>query len=204
MFTGLVRGVGRVRGIAPSPDGVRLTIDPPAGLAAPQVGASIALDGCCLTLAEAVGEGGAWAFDVVPQTLDVTTLGGLEEGRGVNIEPSLRAGDELGGHMVQGHIDGRGEVTNIETTDQWRITFRVDPALMPMLVPKGSVCVAGVSLTVASVDAQACAFDVALIPTTLRETTLGDLRVGHEVNIETDIFARTIVQYLRHYAGGKA
>ncbi|MEO0512839.1 MAG: riboflavin synthase [Planctomycetota bacterium] len=206
MFTGLVRGVGVVRGVAETEAGGRLEIEPPPRLASPSVGDSIAIDGCCLTLAEPAGE--RWAFDAVPQTLGVTSLGRVEEGDRVNIEPSLKAGDELGGHIVQGHVDGLAEVISVKNRGEWRVRFRPPAELAPMIVPKGSVCLAGVSLTIAEVDASPSSspssrpewFEVVLIPTTLAETNLEALVPGQAVNIETDVFARTIVHYLRHFS----
>lgn len=201
MFTGLVRGIGRVHAIERRGSGVRLEIEAPDALATPAAGDSIAVMGCCLTLAQPASNR-IWAFDVIAQTLRETTLGGLTPGSPVNVEPSLRAGDELGGHMVQGHIDGVGEVVSVQTGDDWRVRVRPPAGMMPLMVPRGSVCLDGVSLTLAEVDVAAREIEVALIPTTLRETTLDGLSVGDRVNLESDMMARTVLNYVRHYAAG--
>lgn len=199
MFTGLVRAVSRVRSADRNPDGLRLVLEAPGSLPEPLPGDSIAVMGCCLTLAEPV-QNGNWAFDVIPQTLSATTLGTFEPGKSVNIEPSLRAGDELGGHMVQGHIDGIGHVVGVEEGSDWRIRVRPMPDQIPLMVPRGSVCLDGVSLTIAELDEDAGEFEVALIPTTLHETTLDALSAGDKVNLETDMMARTVFQHMRHFA----
>lgn len=209
MFTGLVRGIGRVREITGTDQAKRLVIDPgplgataagDSGVSTPRrAGDSVAIDGCCLTLATEPGPD-AWAFDVIAQTLSLTTLGDLMVRDPVNLEPSLRGGDELGGHMVQGHIEGVGDVTHVQQGEDWRVTIRVPETLMPMMVPKGSVSIAGVSLTLAGVDPEQNTVTVALIPTTLRETTMGDYEPGTRCNIETDMLARTVINYMDHYA----
>ena len=196
MFTRLVQGVGSVAESRRGAQGDRLVIEPgdwPAAGLAP--GESISVSGVCLTLAAPVDErgGAAMTFDVVPETLSKTTLGRLGVGSRVNLERSLAAGDLLGGHFVQGHVDGVGTVEHVDA--EWRVRVRPPAELMAFMTPKGSVCVEGVSLTIASVDRDA--FEVALIPTTLAKTTLGALKAGAEVNIETDILARTVVHYLK-------
>jgi riboflavin synthase len=202
MFTGLVQAVGRVAEISPMGGGVRLLIDLREWDYRPEPGESICVSGCCLTVVEASGgSSGTLAFDVVPETLSKTTLGWWFEGSWVNLERSMRAGDLMGGHMVQGHVDGVGTVEHVERGEDWRVTVRPPPGLMPYLVPKGSICIDGVSLTVADVDPGAGVFDVALIPVTLDRTTLRDLAPGAGVNLEADVLAKTIVQYMRHYTG---
>lgn len=201
MFTGLVQAVGTVLSVQPERAGVRLVVDAGAWPHRPEVGESICVSGCCLTLAAPLSEtGGRLAFDVVPETLRMTTLGGLKNGSRVNLERSLAVGDLVGGHSVQGHIDGVGTVDRVTENGECRVTVRAPSDLMAYIVPKGSVAVDGVSLTVAAVDPARETFDVALIPTTLAKTTLGELRVGGRCNLETDILARTVVNYLKHYA----
>lgn len=210
MFTGLVQAVGRVVEARPGTGGtVRLVVDGCGWPHRPELGESIAVNGCCLTVAEA-GAAGTIAFDVVQETLRRTTLGGLRAGSAVNLERSLAAGDLMGGHTVQGHIDGVGVVERVQTVGEWRVTIRPPGALMPYLAPKGSVAVDGVSLTVAGVTVERGGeqpegtFEVALIPTTLERTTLRDLKPGDRCNLESDILARTVVHYLRHFGGGGA
>jgi riboflavin synthase len=140
-------------------------------------------------------------FDVVPETLARTTLGGLAAGSRVNLERAATAATLMGGHVVQGHVEGVGEVRAVRTEGEWRVTIKVPNELMPCITPKGSIAVEGVSLTVASVDVTASTLDVALIPTTLEVTTLGGLKPGSRVNLETDIMARTIVHYMRNFTG---
>ena len=195
MFTGIVRHVGLVRSAAPAAGGARLVIDlgPLAqGLA---LGDSVAVDGACLT-ATAI-DGAVVSFDVVAETLAKTTLGALTAGGRVNLERALSVAASLDGHFVQGHVDGVATVKSI-TPDAW--TFAAPRELAAQLVPKVSVAVAGVSLTV--VDAGAASFSVALIPTTLGETTLGEIRVGQAVNIETDVIGKYVMRYLRNLSGG--
>ncbi len=199
MFTGLVQAVGRIAGLEARGTGSRLTIDAAGWDHRPSPGDSISVSGCCLTLAEPPGP--RLAFDVVPETLRMTTLGGLAPGAAVNLEHAARADSLLGGHVVQGHVDGIGEVERVTANGEHRVRLRVPPALMEFMTPKGSVCIDGVSLTLAAVDVPANAIEVALIPTTLDKTTLGALNSGDRCNIETDIFARTVVHWLRHFRG---
>jgi riboflavin synthase len=182
MFTGLIREVGRVVSFA---DG-RLTI---ASAQEAELGDSIAIDGVCLTVV--AHEEGTLAFQAVPETLARTSLGTLEAGSRVNLEPALRVGDALGGHYVQGHVDGVGHVRSVETEGA-DVVVRVDapPELLRYLVEKGSVTVEGVSLTVAGVDERG--FSVALIPHTLAETTLDALAAGDPVNLEVDVLAKYV------------
>lgn len=184
--------MGRVVELAESPAGRRLRIDP-GGLAGPfQEGESIAVSGCCLTL---VGTETPLTFDVVGETLARTTIGGLSAGDRVNLERSVRPETLMGGHIVQGHVDGVGEVVRVQDDPQdWRLTLRSPADLLPCIVPKGSVTVEGVSLTIARVEGDI--LEIALIPTTLERTTLGALASGDRCNIETDIVARTVVHWL--------
>ncbi|MCC7146691.1 MAG: riboflavin synthase [Phycisphaeraceae bacterium] len=201
MFTGIVLGLGRVAAITPQPFGARLAIDPQSVPIHAQPGDSICVSGCCLTLAPSQGDRpGALAFDVIQETLAKTMLGTLKVGHPVNLEPSLTANTPLGGHFVQGHVDGVGQIARVQAgAEEYRITIRPPAELLPYIVPKGSVAIAGVSLTIASVTSDS--FDVALIPTTLRLTTLGAAQAGAPVNLETDIVAKTIVHWLRTQLG---
>lgn len=205
MFTGIIRARGRLQSVDPSPAGKRLRVDPGGWDHRPGPGDSICVSGCCLTLAEPVGADGVLAFDAIPETLAKTTLGGLAAGDEVNLEASMTASTPMDGHVVQGHVEGVGEVTGLTTEGEWRIRITPPADLMPCMVPKGSVTVDGVSLTIAAVDAGTPGregwFEVALIPTTLELTTLGSLGVGSSVNLETDVLARTVVHVMRHYAG---
>jgi riboflavin synthase len=201
MFTGLVQAMGTVAAVERrATGGVRFLVDPRGWTHRPASGESISVSGCCLTLAEPLAAtGGRLAFDVVPETLIKTTLGTLKEGSGVNLERSLMASDLMGGHVVQGHVDGVGVMERLEVGEDHRITVRPPPDLMPYIVPKGSICIDGVSLTVARVDPETGTFGVALIPTTLALTTLGRTNSGDRCNLEADIMAKTIVHYLRHF-----
>jgi len=196
MFTGIVRHVGQVRSTAPTATGARLTIDlgPLAdGLA---LGDSVAVDGACLTATSL--DGANVSFDAVAETLAKTTLGSLKAGSRVNLERAMGVGATLDGHIVQGHVDGVARVKAV-TSAVW--TFSAPRELAEQIVPKGSVAVTGVSLTV--VDAGTDSFSVALIPTTLAETTLGELRVGQAVNIETDVIGKYVMRYLQNLGGAR-
>jgi riboflavin synthase alpha subunit len=196
MFTGIVQFMGVVRAIRRGSAAARLVLDAP-GLPRPLViGSSIAVNGVCLTVT--AFDDSRIEFDVIPETLSRSTLGALAAGAAVNLEPSLRAGDPLDGHMVQGHVDGVGVVRSIESgTGGHVVTFEAGEELMPFVIPKGSIALDGVSLTVASVAGNR--FSVALIPTTLGATTLSQWRVGQRVNVETDILARTVVSTLKRW-----
>jgi len=202
MFTGIIKAVGVVRSVQTAPGGVRLVVDAP-GLARPLArGASIAVDGACLTVVES--DARLISFDVVGETLRSSTLGSFRPGRRVNLEPSLRLGDPMDGHQVQGHVEGVGRVRRVRTDGgRWKVTISADRALMPAIIPKGSVAVDGVSLTIA--EAGADDFTVALIPTTRADTTLGGLEAGRRVNLETDILVRTVLAALGRCpaAGGR-
>lgn len=193
MFTGIVREVGRVVAVEGDGGGMRLEIEAPHTAKALAVGDSVAVNGCCLT-AVAVGDGRI-AFDAVPETLARTSLDRLVPGSRVNLEPALRAGEPLGGHYVQGHVDGCGTVRRLDPEgDGRRLWIDAPASLLRHVVEKGSVAVEGTSLTVAGLDAHG--FAVALIPHTLSETTLGDLEPGDPVNIETDVLAKYVERLL--------
>ena len=193
MFTGIVREVGRVASVAGGELGVRLEVaasDTARGVA---VGDSVSISGVCLTVVDVAD--GRMAFDAVPETLARSSLGGLEAGSRVNLEPALRAGEPLGGHYVQGHVDGVGVVRAVEAEgDGRRISIDAPVELMRYVVEKGSVAVEGTSLTVASLDGRR--FAVALIPHTLNATTLGSLAAGDRVNLEVDVLAKYVERLL--------
>ena len=189
VFTGIVRERGRVASVEGGENGVRLVIDAPATAARVVVGDSVAVSGVCLTVTAAGN--GALSFDAVPETLRRSSLGALTAGDDVNLEPALAAGDPLGGHYVQGHVDGIGRVRSVEPEgDGARAWIDAPPALRRYLVEKGSVAVEGVSLTVVELDD--AGFAVALVPHTLAETTLGALSGGDAVNLEVDLLAKYV------------
>jgi riboflavin synthase len=193
VFTGLIREVGTVVSREGGPAGVRLTIEAPSTATDAEVGDSIAIDGICLTVVEAAGD--TLAFDAVPETLARTSLETLDHGSRVNLEPALRAGEPLGGHYVQGHVDGAGSVRSVAPEgDGKRIWVDAPPELLRYVVEKGSIAVLGVSLTVAAVDTDG--FAVALIPHTLAATTLGALEPEDRVNLETDVLAKYVEKLL--------
>lgn len=176
--------------------GTRLCVDA-ADLARPIAdGASICVNGVCLTVTTSTPS--TVTFDVVPETLTRSTLAALKHGDPVNLEPSLRPNDRMDGHLVQGHVDGTAAIARIDCTGGQQLwTFKPEAALMPFLIPKGSVAIDGISLTLAAVEATT--FSIALIPTTLAMTTLTDRKVGDRVNVETDIVARTVVRTLERW-----
>lgn len=194
MFTGIIEAIGAVAGVSAHAGGCRLTLEAPPPADHLDLGASLAVNGVCLTVAAV--EGARVAFDVVTETLSRSNLGRLRVGDRVNLERSLRADGRLDGHIVQGHVDGTATLTARRDTPQEQILeLTPDPALVPYLVPKGSVALDGVSLTVASVKERR--FSVALIPTTIRATTLWTRPVGATFNVETDILVRTVIHWLR-------
>jgi riboflavin synthase len=185
MFTGIVLEVGAVAAF----DGSRLVVAAPETAASAVVGDSVSVAGVCLTVVEA--EEGLIAFDVVPETLSRTALGGLEPGDAVNLEPSLRVGDRLGGHVVQGHVDAVGRVRSITPEgDSSRVWVDAPRAVLGSCIEKGSIAVDGVSLTVAAFDDDG--FEVALIPHTLAVTTLGRLEPGVQLNLEADVLGKVV------------
>ena len=189
MFTGIVRELGRVVAVEGGASGLALAVDAPATAASTGVGDSVSIDGVCLT-AEAV-DGTLLRFHAVPETLDRSTLGALEEGGAVNVEPALRAGEPLGGHIVQGHVDGMGSVRSVEPEgDGSRVVLDAPPEVLRYCVEKGSITVGGVSLTIAALDESS--FAVVLVPHTLSATTLGSLAPGAAVNLEVDVLAKYV------------
>lgn len=199
MFTGLIQTMGMIRERLDKPGSSRLVVDVGDWQVQPRVGDSIAVNGCCLTVAD-TGPQNLLHFDVVPQTLARTTLGKVHPGRRVNLEAAATPQTLLGGHIVQGHVDGLGRITRVVRAGEHRIFVQCEPELMQYMTPRGSVALDGVSLTLAEVDPKTDTFQIALIPTTLKGTTLGELDEGDSVNIEADALAKTIVHWLRHYA----
>jgi riboflavin synthase len=189
MFTGIVRERGRIVAAeqGASGGGVSLRIQAPVTAAASKPGDSIAVAGCCLT-ATAV-ENGSLAFNAVPETIARSNLGRLVEGSEVNLEPALRVGEPLGGHFVQGHVDGLGRVRLLEPDGEGaRLRLELDQELLRYCVEKGSMTVDGVALTIAALNDTGV--EIALVPFTLRETTLSALGPGDEVNVEVDLLAK--------------
>lgn len=196
MFTGIIEAQGTIVGMDKGADSARLRIKSPLALRGTSTGESIAVDGCCLTVTD--HDGAQWAADLMLPTLQATTLGGLNPGARVNVERAMRADGRLGGHIVQGHVDGVGTVVERESHPDWDL-LRVElPAgLAPQAAPKGSIALAGVSLTV--VDVTETTVAVGIIPHTASVTTLGTLAVGDRVNVETDVLAKYVARLL----GGK-
>jgi riboflavin synthase len=196
MFTGIIRYVGSVLAVQETPQGRRLRIDigPLAEGLTP--GDSVAVDGLCLTATTIDAQAGD--FDVIRESLSRSTLGKLRTGQRVNLERALPADGRLDGHIVQGHVDGQATVSRIQRGEQWVLSFQAERTLVDQMVPKGSVAISGVSLTL--VDARETTFSVAVIPTTLRDTTLDDLATGDVVNIEVDILGKYVRRYLETLA----
>jgi riboflavin synthase len=198
MFTGIIEERGVVTRIERGADAARLTVRGPLAVEGVRHGDSIAVSGVCLTVV--AWDADSFTADVMAQTLAMSTLDSVREGRTVNLERAAKVGDRIGGHIVQGHIDGTSRVLEIRPGDAWRvIRFSLDRAHAPLVVDKGSIAVDGVSLTVSAVgdEADGSWFEVSLIPETLAATTLGERVAGDEVNIETDILARQVERMLR-------
>lgn len=196
MFTGLVEGLGRIARREAEPAGVRIVVAPPAEMRDERdpvrLGDSIAINGCCLTVIAIDSDG--WSFQAGAETLSKTNLGRFQPGNVVNLERSLPANGRLGGHFVQGHVDGVGIVDHIDRDADWvTMWFRIPESLADLMVPKGSVAVDGVSLTLVNVERDR--FSIALIPHTLAVTTLGRRNVGDTVNIETDILGKYVRKF---------
>jgi riboflavin synthase len=189
VFTGIVRERGRLVGRNGDPDGAELVVEAPETAAGTSVGDSVALDGVCLTATDV--SDGRIAFHAVAETLRRSTLAALEPGAELNVEPALRAGEPLGGHYVQGHVDGVGRVTDTTPEgDGLRLRIHLPPELLRYCVEKGSIAVQGVSLTIAALDDEG--IEIALVPHTLAATTLAALRPGAEVNLEVDVLAKYV------------
>ncbi len=197
MFTGIVTALGEVKAVERQSGLTRLTIESQYDHATVEIGASICHDGCCLTVVETAAHQGAMrhVVEVAAESLALTTLGVLKVGERVNLERSLRAGDELGGHIVQGHVDGLGEVVSVSKDGQgWRLRIKPPQGIAHLIAPKGSIAVAGVSLTVNEVDEEG--FGVLIIPHTWAVTTLSKLAPGSKVNLEADMMARYVARIL--------
>ncbi len=196
MFTGIVEELGQVRSVTPNEGGARIVIDATTVLDDAVLGASIAVNGCCLTVVELDPAGRWWAADAVRETLARTNLGALVPGAAVNLERPVRLADRLGGHLVQGHVDATGTVAAKTPNADGSMTLRVDApaAVTRYTVEKGSITVDGVSLTI--VDAARDHFTIAVIPHTRAVTTLGPVPVGGRVNLEVDVVAKYVERLL--------
>jgi riboflavin synthase len=198
MFTGIITHLGRVAAIGDEPDGRRLEIEAGLDLERLAIGASVAHSGICLTVTEKTATG--YRVYASAETLARTTMGRWQAGERVNIERSLRLGDELGGHLVFGHVDGVGRITGLAPVgESWRLEIALPEDLRPLVAVKGSIGVDGVSLTVNEVSATTMALTI--IPHTWEATTLGQRRVGDPVNLEADMLARYVARQLAFKAG---
>jgi riboflavin synthase len=197
MFTGLITDLGRVRSVETSEGGARLIVETAYDMAAVDIGASIACSGACMTVVDKGGEGGAgwFAVDVSAESLARTTIGGWRAGDRVNLEQPLRLGDELGGHMVTGHVDAVATVLERRPDgDSQRFSFEIPEGYEGFIAPKGSVALDGVSLTVNEVENGR--FGVNIIPHTAEKTRFGALTVGDSVNLEVDLIARYVARLI--------
>jgi riboflavin synthase len=194
VFTGIIEELGEVLDWSPSSDAARLTVRGPLAVSDAEHGDSIAVSGVCLTVIDAADD---WfTADVMAETIAMSTLKAPAAGSRVNLERAARIGDRLGGHIVQGHVDGTSTLLRITEGEAWRVLrFTLDEDLAPLVTGKGSIAVDGVSLTVSAIGPNW--FEVSLIPETLRATTLGQRAVGEAVNIETDILARHVARLLQ-------
>lgn len=196
MFTGIVEVMGTVAQLSPGPAGARVVIEHPLS-AQLGIGDSVSVNGCCVTVTECTGD--RFASDLMGETLTRTALGGLTAGDPVNLERALAADARLGGHLVQGHVDGVGVVETITPHDAWTVmAVAAGPQVAPYLVEKGSIAIDGTSLTVMGVEPRGdgAVFEVGLIPHTLEVTVLGRRRVGDHVNLEADVIAKYVERLL--------
>ena len=195
MFTGLISAVSRVVSLGAGTAGAILDVERPPEFGDVAVGESIAVSGVCLTVVPPAAPGQPLHFDVSPETLSRTALGGLSAGGGVNLERALRVSDRLGGHVVAGHVDGTAEVLGVARPgDSWTFTFSLPGALARYAVEKGSISVDGISLTIAGL--REGSFDVAVIPHTFESTTLGERKPGDLVNLEVDVLGKYVERLL--------
>ena len=193
MFTGLVEGVGEITGMRRLAEGLRLAVAPPFPVAELTLGESVAVSGACLTVVAVKGR--AFQVDVSPETLAKSTLSLKKVGDRVNLERALRLGDRLGGHLVTGHVDGLGVLRELRSGPEHQVlTFALPADLAPLVIEKGSIAVDGVSLTVNAVSGNT--FQVNIIPFTAKDTTLAGLKVGDQVNLETDIIGKYVAKLL--------
>lgn len=204
MFTGIIENVGTISDLITRAEDRRLWVRAPFDLSEVALGDSIAINGCCLTVTEKRGAGAAQEFsaDVSPETLEKTALGSLQVGEGVNLELALKVGDRLGGHWVQGHVDGVGELTGRQEVKSGAESYhllqvKVPTALAGQMIPKGSVCVDGISLTINKVEG--AVIELCVIPHTLSRTTLTQKNLGANLNIEADYLVKIIEQRLEHF-----
>jgi riboflavin synthase len=189
VFTGIVRELGEIEAVEEAGEGARLRVRAPQTAASVSTGDSVSVNGVCLTVTGA--DDGTMSFDAVPETLRRSTLGGLAQGGRVNVEPALQAGDSVGGHFIQGHVDGVGRVARV--TDEG-LVIEAAPEILRYCVEKGSIAVEGVSLTIAALDETS--FRVALVPHTREVTTLGAVSEGDELNLEVDMLAKYVEKLL--------
>ena len=193
MFTGIVEELGEIAELDVTPTGARLGVLAPLLAPLSQIGDSISISGCCLTIVAIDGD--LLRFEAVPETLSRTSLGSLSRGDRVNLEDALRAGEPFGGHMVQGHVDGVGTISSIEAEgDGYRIAVKAPSDLLRYMAEKGSIGVAGISLTVAALRDDG--FEVAVIPHTWNSTTVSGWGVGDPVNLEVDVIAKYVERLL--------
>ncbi len=193
MFTGLIEMLCIVKSVRNTAGAMQLTVDLGKLADETKVGDSIAINGTCLTVAQLTAN--VAVFDVSPETLRKSALGKLKAGSQVNVERAVKAGDRLGGHIVAGHIDGTATIAAVHKQDKvWNIKFSAPSELLDQMVVKGSVAVDGISLTIASLDKGS--FGAAIIPETLKKTTLGQTKIGDSVNVETDIIVKIIKKQL--------
>ena len=199
MFTGLTNDLGKVRSLTKTEGGLRLEVETSYDVDEIERGASIACSGACLTVS---AKGDGWlAFDVSAETLDKTSIADWQPGQAINLEKPLRIGDELGGHIVAGHVDGAGSITALDDIgDSKKLTVKLAAALMPFVAVKGSVTVDGVSLTINEVGARD--FSVNLVPHTIAVTSFRDAKPGQRVNIEVDLLARYLARLLEARESG--
>jgi riboflavin synthase len=197
MFTGIIKTLAPVTAITPHASGARIAIDLGPLAAGVGHGDSVAVNGACLTAASISGT--VCEFDAVAETLSKTTLSSLHPGDEVNIEPSLRVGDQLGGHFVLGHVDGVGKITALSPAGEGaELRISVDADVAALMVPKGSVAVDGISLTL--VDVGKTDFTCAVIPTTMHDTTLSRRKPGDSVNVETDVLGKMVARLLSSWS----
>jgi len=194
MFTGLIEEIGTVRAVRPISGGVRIEIEAPRVAGGCEIGDSIDIDGACQTVVRVMPP--RFTVEAVGETLEKTTLGDLKQGRRVHLERAMRAGDRMGGHLVQGHVSGVGVVRSaVKRGDNWLLSIGMGPELLELMVPEGSVALDGVSLTVATVDDEG--IEISIVPHTAAQTLLVQKGAGAPVNIETDIIGR----YVRRFVG---
>lgn len=203
MFTGIVEDVGRIEAIEHLDRGARLVVGATRVAADAAVGDSIAVNGCCLTVTSVGDDGGGFTADVMSETLRVTSLGAIEAGSLVNLERALRAGARLDGHVVQGHVDAVGRIRSLEV-ERNATTVWVDapPEVLRYCVPKGSVAIEGISLTLVDVDAKG--FSVSIIPHTWAVTNLASKGVGDTLNLEADVLSKYVEAHVRRLVGEQA